>query len=187
MPHPGDESGPQSQKRKVRVAYLPFPDSTNITDGHLVIGGVDVLDLVEDWGTPLYLYDLATIRQRCRAYKKAIEQHYPGNARVAYASKAYLCTALAQIIRQEGLDLDVVSGGELYVAQQAAFPPARIHYHGNGKTQSEIAQALDTGIGTIVIDSQQEIETVSQLAAARGTTIRAWLRVSPDIDVHTHR
>lgn len=165
----------------------PFPDSTDTRDSHLIIGGIDTTDLVEEWGTPLYLYDLATIRQRCRIYKKAVEQHYPGSARIAYASKAYLCTALAQIIQQEGLDLDVVSGGELHVAQQAGFPPHRIHYHGNGKTRSELAQALDAGIGTIVIDNQHEIESVSQLAAARGARIRAWLRVSPNVDAHTHR
>lgn len=169
------------------MEYSPFPDSANVRDGHLIIGGIDTLDLVEEWGTPLYLYDLATIRQRCRAYTKAVEQHYPGSARIAYASKAYLCTALAQIIQQEGLDLDVVSGGELYVAQQAGFPPHRIHYHGNGKTQAEVTLALDAGINTIVIDSQHEIDAVCQLAAIKRTTVRAWLRVSPDIDVHTHR
>jgi len=168
------------------VEFSLFPDSTDIQDGHLVIGGIDTLELVEQWGTPLYLYDLATIRQHCRTYKRAAGQYYPGKARVAYASKAYLCTALAQIIRQEGLDLDVVSGGELYVAQQAGFPPRRIHYQGNGKTPSELAQALDIGIGTIVIDSQQEIDAISQLADARGISVRAWIRVSPGIDVHTH-
>ncbi len=169
------------------MEFSLFPGSADIRDGHLVIDGIDILDLVEKWGTPLYLYDLATIRQCCRAYTGAIEQYYPGNARIAYASKAYLCTALAQIIRREGLDLDVVSGGELYVARQAGFPPHRIHYHGNGKTESELAQALDAGIGTVVIDSLQEIDAISRLAAARGTSVRAWIRVSPDIDVHTHR
>jgi diaminopimelate decarboxylase len=128
---------------------------------------------------------MATIRHHCRTYLTAVE-HYPGRARVAYASKAFLCTALAQIILQEGLDLDVVSGGELYVARQAAFPANRIHYHGNGKTQAELAQALDVGIGRIVIDSHQEIQSISQLAAAKGTRVRAWIRVSPDIDAHTH-
>ena len=185
MPHPGCEKAPTEEK-ETELVFSPFPDSADIQDSHLIIGGIDTINLVEEWRTPLYLYDLATIQHRCRAYVQAVKQYYPGNARIAYASKAYLCTALAQVIRQEGLDLDVVSGGELYVAQQAEFPRHRVHCHGNGKTESELAQAIDAGIGTIVIDSLQEMDAISRLAAARRTSVRAWIRISPDIDVHTH-
>ncbi|MCK4832404.1 MAG: diaminopimelate decarboxylase, partial [Anaerolineales bacterium] len=87
--------------------------------------------LAQEYGTPLYIFDDATLRGRCRAYRQAMAQHYPGRSQVAYASKAYLNLALAQLFAQEGLSLDVVSGGELYVAQQAGFPAERIHFHGN--------------------------------------------------------
>jgi diaminopimelate decarboxylase len=147
---------------------------------------MDVIDLVHEWGTPLYVYDEGTIRARCQAYRDALTAYYPGPARVTYASKAYLCTAIAQLINEEGLGLDVVSGGELYVALEAGFPPQRIYFHGNNKTPDEIAYALDVGVGRIVVDNLHELQMLEQLASQHGAMAKIWLRLSPGIDVHTH-
>jgi diaminopimelate decarboxylase len=105
---------------------------------------------------------------------------------VAYASKAYLNLALAQLFAQEGLALDVVSGGELYVARRADFPAERIHFHGNNKSLAELRMALDEGVGRVVVDNDYELDLLVELAAERRESISIWLRLSPAIDVHTH-
>ena len=105
-------------------------------DGELWLGGCAASALADEFGTPLYVFDEATLRTQARTYREALARHYPGTAQAAYASKAYLCTAIAQLFAEEGLDLDVVSGGELYVALRAGFPPERIHFHGNNKSQA---------------------------------------------------
>ncbi len=155
-------------------------------DGHLHLAGVDVVTLAAEFGTPLYVYDEATIRANCRAYRDALAAHYPAPAETAYAAKAFLCTALAQLITEEGMGLDVVSGGELHVALQAGFPAAQIHFHGNNKSPAELAFALAAGVGRIVVDSFYELETLARLAAERDTVAAMWLRLSPNVDAHTH-
>ena len=164
-----------------------FPLNTRLDErGELWLGGCSASSLAQEFGTPLYVFDEATLRARCREYRQALAQHYPGPAQVAYASKAYLNLALAQLFAQEGLSLDVVSGGELYVARQAGFPAERIHFHGNNKTPAELAMALDEGVGRIVVDNSHELDTLERLAAERRGRAHLWLRLSPGIDVHTH-
>jgi diaminopimelate decarboxylase len=164
-----------------------FPPGSRVDEqGRLWLGGCLTASLVQEFGTPLYIFDEMTLRDRCRAYREALVQYYPGQGMVAYASKAYLNLALAQLVAQEGLSLDVVSGGELYVAQRAGLAPERIHFHGNNKTLKELATALDERVGRIVVDNFHELEELEQLAAQRQMQVSIWLRLSPGVDVHTH-
>jgi diaminopimelate decarboxylase len=164
-----------------------FPLGTRFDEkGELGLGGCSASSLAQEFGTPLYVFDETTLRARCREYRQALARYYPGPAQVAYASKAYLNLALAQLFAQEDLSLDVVSGGELYVARQAGFPAERIHFHGNNKTAAELAMALDEGVGRIVVDNTHELDALEQLAAERRVRVPIWLRLSPGIDVHTH-
>src|SRR5437868_2829455 len=143
-----------------------WPDTATINEhGHLVVGGCDVVALAGEYATPLYLLDEATFRAGCRAYRAACAQHYAGAAAVHYASKALLNTAVAQLVAGEGLGLDVVSGGELYVALHAGFPAARIHLHGNVKPRGELEQALAAGVGRVVVDNLDELDLLAQLCA----------------------
>ena len=127
-----------------------------IHNGHLTIGGVDTVELVEQYGTPLFVYDTALIRKRARGFKETFEK-LGVTAQVAYASKAFACVAAYQLAAQENLSLDVVSGGELYTAIKAEFPADRIHFHGNNKSVAELEMAFDTKIGCIVVDNFYEI------------------------------
>ncbi|NOR82209.1 MAG: diaminopimelate decarboxylase [Ardenticatenales bacterium] len=164
-----------------------FPSGTCVDEqGQLWLGGCLASSLAQEYGTPLYIFDDATLRGRCRAYRQAMAQHYPGRSQVAYASKAYLNLALAQLFAQEGLSLDVVSGGELYVAQQAGFPAERIHFHGNNKSPAELTAALEGGVGRIVVDNFHELALLEGLLAQQGDRFPIWLRLSPGIDVDTH-
>ncbi|HEU5422584.1 MAG TPA: diaminopimelate decarboxylase [Nitrolancea sp.] len=153
--------------------------------GELTIGGVRVSELAAEFGTPLYLYDAATIRARCRAYRDAFAAAYP-RSRVVYAGKAYLGAAILEIIAEEGLWLDVVSGGELVFAVRAGFPPERIVLHGNNKSAEELALARRLGIGEIVVDNHHEIDLLETLARELPGAVDVLLRVNPGIDAHTH-
>lgn len=164
-----------------------FPPSARVAeDGQLWLGGCLVSALGEGFGTPLYIFDEAALRGRCREYQGALASCYPGQSRVAYAGKAYLSLALAQLFAQEGLGLDVVSGGELYVAQQAGFPARRIHFHGNNKTPAELAAALQAGVGRVVVDNFYELQVLERLAAERRGPVPIWLRLAPGVDAYTH-
>ncbi|BBW95740.1 diaminopimelate decarboxylase [Geobacillus subterraneus] len=153
--------------------------------GHLEIGGVDVVELAETYGTPLYIYDVALIRARARAFQEAFRRHGV-RAQVAYASKAFSSIAMVQLAAEEGMSLDVVSGGELHTALVAGFPPERIHFHGNNKSREELAMALESGIGCIVVDNFYELELIEELAEASGRTVPILLRVTPGVEAHTH-
>jgi diaminopimelate decarboxylase len=164
-----------------------FPITTHIDpDGYLWLGGCRADDLARQFGPPLYVFDEATLRDRCRRYKTALAAHYPGLSQVTYAGKAHLCLALAGLLAEEQLGLDVVSGGELYLARQAGFPLATVHFHGNNKSAAELEMALDWGVGRIVVDNHHELDLLDALAARRGVQANIWLRLSPDVDVHTH-
>ena len=157
----------------------------------LRIGGCAASTLADEFGTPLYVFDEETLRTQARIYREALAQHYPSSAQAAYASKAYLCTAIAQLFTEEGVDLDVVSGGELYVALRAGFPPERIHFHGNNKSREELIEAITAGIGRIVVDNFHELETLAALGTdSRFTShvsrVPIWLRLSPGVAAHTH-
>ncbi|HEY1293294.1 MAG TPA: diaminopimelate decarboxylase [Chloroflexota bacterium] len=156
------------------------------SDGHLALDGVDLVDVAAEFGTPLYVYDATTIRRRARAYRKGLAAAYPGESLVCYAGKAYCAPWLLRIIHDEGLGLDVVSGGELYAAEQVGFPPERIYLHGNNKAEPELAAALEYGVGRIVVDNVEEVETLAGLCAQRGQRQAVLLRVAPDVEAHTH-
>ena len=134
-----------------------FPDTSAVdASGHLIIGGCDTVELASQFGTPLYIFDEVTLRGRCRSFMEEFKTRY-SNTTVAYASKAYVNTALAEIFAAEGLGLDVVSGGELAVAQAVNFPKERVYFHGNNKLEDELEQSVEWGIGRIVVDSFYEM------------------------------
>lgn len=153
--------------------------------GSLSIGGVSVTDLAQELGTPLYIYDERTIRESIRAYRTAFERRYP-TTRIAYAGKAYLGRWLLSILDEEGLYLDVVSGGELYVAHASGFPMERVIFHGNNKTEDELRLALELGCGEIVIDNPHEIDLLEKLGPGARNPLDVMLRISPGVDAHTH-
>ena len=163
-----------------------FPDTADANPaGRLTIGGCDAVDLAEQYGTPLYVLDESTLRSRCRAFADAFAQRY-ANSQAVYASKAYINPALARIFAEEGLGLDVVSGGELAVAQAGDVPLDKVYFHGNNKTPAELAEAVAAGIGRIVVDSFHELDLLEQICADSGKTQNILVRVSPGIDPHTH-
>ncbi len=163
-----------------------FPDTTDTNPaGHLTIGGCDTVDLVEEYGTPLYVLDESTLRSRCRQFAGAFSARY-SNAQAVYASKAYINPALARIFAEEGLGLDVVSGGELAVAMAGEVPLDRVYFHGNNKTPAELEEAVAAGIGRVVVDSFHELDLLERICAAAGKSQDILVRVSPGIDPHTH-
>lgn len=127
--------------------------------GHLLIGGCDCVELSKKFGTPLYIYDEDTLRSKCREFKNEFIERY-ADTTIIYASKAFLNQALAAILKEEGLGLDVVSGGELSIAQSVDFPRENIYFHGNNKTPDELKLALNWRIGRIVVDNFEEIEVI---------------------------
>lgn len=163
---------------------LPLTAALNPA-GHLTIGGVDTLELAREFGTPLYVFDEEDLRAKCREYLAEFGSRLP-DVRVLYASKAYIGRALAQVLADEGLGLDVVSGGEIAVARAAEFPLERAYFHGNNKSRDELMEALRGDIGRIVIDNYQDIELLNEVAVAAGKRQPVLLRVTPDVDPHTH-
>ena len=163
-----------------------FPLGTSInTNGHLSIAGCDVSELVEQFGTPLYVYDEDTIRHMAREFLQTFRERYP-KTQVAYASKAFLNLAMAQIASDEGLCLDVVSGGEVAVAAKAGFQTKNMYFHGNNKSAQELSEAIDLGVGTIVVDGFNELDNLNNIASQKGKTQGVMLRLSPSVDAHTH-
>src|SRR4051794_18770317 len=154
---------------------------TRTEEGALEIGGVSVLDLAAAHGTPAYLLDEADLRARCRDFAAAF-----AGADVYYAGKSFLCKAVVRVIDEEGLFLDVCTGGELAVALAAGFPPERIGFHGNNKSVAELARALDAGVGRVVLDSFIEIDRLTALARARGVRPAVLVRVTVGVEAHTH-
>lgn len=157
-----------------------LPDNSEIFDGRLFIGGVDVLELAARYETPLFVYDEEQIRSRCR---EAVAAFGEG---VAYATKAFMTTAMARLAYEEGMKLDVATGGELFVALHAGVPADRLVLHGNNKSVAELAMALDAGVGQIVIDSFVEIDRIEELVDAGASVPRVLARLTPGIEAHTH-
>ncbi len=153
--------------------------------GHLEIGGCDATDLVQTFGTPLYVVDETLVRKQCSEYMEAFRASGL-QFQVAYASKAFCVMAMCKLAEEEGLSLDVVSDGELFTALQAGFPVERIHFHGNNKTPEEISMAIDAGIGCFVIDNFVEMHLVNQIGAEKGVKVKALFRVTPGVEAHTH-
>ena len=152
--------------------------------GRLTFAGRDTVALAEQYGTPLYLMDEQRIRHNCRVYKENMDRHFT-RALPLYASKALACRRLYEIVAEEGLGTDVVSPGELYLAKSAGFPMERVFFHGNAKTDADIAFAMDCGVGYFIIDNPDELQAVERLAGERGIRQKALLRLTPGIDPHT--
>lgn len=153
---------------------------------NMMFHGCDLAALAEKYGTPLYLVSEDEIRERCGEIKRDFTEKYE-NTRAAYASKAFQTLEMIRIIDSEGLSLDVVSGGEIYAGIKAGFDPGKMVFHGNSKTKSEIAEALDAGVGTIVVDNLTELEIMNRMACDRGMKQEILFRVTPGVDSHTHK
>jgi diaminopimelate decarboxylase len=161
-----------------------LPRSAEVDEkGHLSVGGIDLLELAEEFGTPLFVYDEEHLRHACR---EAVDAWGDG---VAYATKAFLCRAMAGLAHEEGLHLDVASGGELHVALSAGVPPERLVMHGNNKSTDELAVALEQRVGRIVVDSFDEIARLGGLLESSPPAAlrpRVLVRVTPGVEAHTH-
>jgi diaminopimelate decarboxylase len=167
-----------------RVAASPvFPIGSRVNErGHLEVGGCDVVDLAAELGTPAYVYAEDDMRARARSYLEAFRER-TGDFEVLFASKALPCTAAYRLFAEEGLSVDVASGGELHMALKAGFDPARIHMHGNNKSDAEIRFAVEAGVGHLIVDSFDEIERCERLL---DRTQRVLIRVTPGIRPSTH-
>lgn len=156
------------------------------SNNHLTIGGCDCMELAIKYGTPLYVMDEILIRENCRNYIDSLSKHYKGKGQVLYASKAFCTVAMCNLVKEEGMGLDVVSGGELYTAIKAGFPMDKTYFHGNNKTYEEIELAIKSNIGRIVVDNVEELETVNSIALIFDKTINISFRIKPGIEAHTH-
>ncbi len=154
--------------------------------GHLTIGGADTLELAGEFGTPVYVFDEVQIRKNMQSFTRSIDRFYGGNGRVLYAGKAFLCKEICRIAAEEGLGLDVVSGGELYTALAAGVNPSLLYMHGNNKTASELVMALENNVGHIVVDNLSELHVLNTLAASVGKTANILFRIKPGVEAHTH-
>jgi diaminopimelate decarboxylase len=165
------------------VTALPqqvLPLTAKVVGGRLEVGGCDVLGLAERHGTPLFVYDEVHLRERAREAVAAFGEH------ATYASKAFLCRAMARLIAEEGMGIDVSTGGELHVALAGGMRPERITLHGNNKSTDELRTALEIGVGRIVVDSFDELDRIDALVRAGATPPRVFVRVTPGVEAHTH-
>jgi diaminopimelate decarboxylase len=168
----------QDRTKALEEHLLPL--SSTVGEHGLRIGGCDVAALAEEFGTPLFIYDEAHLRTRCRETVEVFGSH------VAYASKAFLCRAMARLVSEEGLGIDVASGGELDVALAGGVDPKRVVFHGNNKSTAELSFALEAGVGRIAVDSFDELERLAQLTKDRAQPQPIWLRITPGVEAHTH-
>ena len=159
-----------------------YPQHSAVDGGRLQIGGCDALELAREFGTPAYVVAEDDLRARARAFAGALREHHGGRGEVVYASKACPCTAVLRVFAEEGLGCDVASGGELHLALRAGFAPERLYLHGNAKSEAELAMALDAGVGTVVLDNDDDAERLLAL----GGGPRLLLRVVPGVDADTH-
>ena len=163
-----------------------FPETARVTSNNqLTLGGLNATDLAAEFGTPLYVYDEATLRGQCEGFKREFGSRYP-DVRVSYASKAFMVRPLAKLLKEEGLGLDVVSGGELAVAMGVAFPKGGVYFHGNNKGADELEMALEWRVGRVVVDNFHELLLLNALAGEAHVNQEVLLRVSPGVDPHTH-
>ena len=168
-----------------RLSLFPLTAEVN-ERGHLVIGGCDTAELAAEFGTPLYLFDEFSLRRKCAEFKEEFGQRYADTA-VIYAGKAFINKAVALILKEEGMGLDLASGGELGIARSAGFPLDRVYFHGNNKSAEELRLALEWHVGCIVVDNFHELKLLSEIAREQDCTPDILLRLSPGIDSHTHK
>ena len=181
--HPGAPPRPPTARETLELAPHVWPRSTvRGADGAVSFGGVGVAELADQYGTPLFVIDEDDFRARCREIAAA----FGGGANVHYAAKAFLCSEIARWVDQEGLSLDVATGGELAIALRAGFPPQRITLHGNNKSVDELNAAVIAGVGHIVVDSMVEIDRLEAVARAAGRVQDVLVRVTVGVEAHTH-
>jgi diaminopimelate decarboxylase len=165
-----------------------FPISTEMENGFITqIGGVELNQLADEFGTPLYLYDAKTVYSNFQTLRKLLDHHYSGVSQIAYASKAYLSLKFARKLANLQTAIDVVSLSELEIALKAGFAPEKIHLHGNNKSESEIRKAIDSRIDSIVVDSLDELQFVEEISRSMNQTPNIWLRINPNINTATHK
>ena len=166
-----------------------LPDTATLpSDGILHIANHSLPALAKQYGTPLYIFDRLTIINACKSYQQAFQQYYTASeSQILYASKAYLAPPIARLLAEQGIGLDIVSGGELQVAKQADFPLQHVSFHGNNKSVDELCMALDMGVGRIVLDNWSELESLTRVASQRGQQPGVLVRVAPDVQTDTHR
>ena len=153
--------------------------------GHLTIGGLDAVDLAEQFGAPLYVLDEDRVRANCRTYVRALAEYMPAGSYPLFAGKALCFKGLYPVLDQEGMGADVVSPGEIYTALAGGFPAERLYFHGNNKTDEDIAYALESGVGCFIVDNHNELDRLNDLAGEFGIKQKVLLRVTPGIDPHT--
>jgi len=167
-----------------RLSLFPKDTAVNAA-GHLTIGGCDAYDLAKEFGTPLYVYDEGMLRHQCREFVERFRGRYP-DTMVCYAAKAFLTKAMAKLVMDLIIIIKVVSIGEFAVARSVDFPSERVYFHGNNKLPNELWQALDWGIGRVVVDSIHELRLLDGMARRRGIRQDILLRLTPNVDPHTH-
>lgn len=155
--------------------------------GHLTFAGYDTVELAEKYGTPLYLMDEDKIREHVRAYKTAMAKYFPAGSMPEFASKAFSCKQIYRIMAGEGIDIDVVSPGEIYTAAAAGFPMENSFFHGNNKTDTDIRFAIENKVGCFVVDGEDELSALNRIAGEMGVKQNILLRITPGIDPHTHK
>ena len=155
--------------------------------GHLTFAGYDTVELAEKYGTPLYLMDEDKIREHVRAYKTAMAEYFPAGSMPEFASKAFSCKQIYRIMAEEGIDIDVVSPGEIYTAAAAGFPMENSFFHGNNKTDADIRFAIENKVGCFVVDGEDELSALDRIAGEIGIKQNILLRITPGIDPHTHK
>ena len=155
-------------------------------EGELCFAGMELMPLAKKYGTPLYLYDEDRIRERCRTYIGAVKEGFGANGKVLYASKAASFKRLYEIMKEEGMGIDVVSSGEIYSASSAGFDLSNAYFHSNNKTDDDIAYAIEMGVGYFVVDNAEELYAINRIALDRGLTQKVLLRLTPGIDPHTY-
>ncbi len=162
-----------------------LPATAEVREGHLFIGGVDMVELAREQGTALYVFDEADIRGRLATYRENFQSRY-ANSEIIYASKAFINKEMVRIVAAEGASLDVSGGGELAIALAAGFPAERVYVHGNNKTPQELEEAISAGVGRIVLDSRLELARVSEIAQRLGVVQDVYMRITPGVEADTH-
>ena len=155
-------------------------------NGHLTIGGLDTIKLAKEYKTPLYVLDENRVREKCRTYINAMKKYFGGESKALYASKALSFKEIYRIVKDEGMAIDVVSGGEIYTAKEAGFPMENVYFHGNNKTDDEIEFAMDCGIGYFMADCREELMAIDAVAQKKGIVQKIIMRLTPGIDTHTY-
>ncbi|MFC1988099.1 diaminopimelate decarboxylase family protein, partial [Chloroflexota bacterium] len=172
-------------EQSARLSLFPLTAEVN-DQGHLMIGGCNTVELATEFGTPLYLFDELSLRNKCAEFKAEFGHRY-ADTTVIYACKAFINKALLLILKQEGLGLDVVSGGELGFARSVGYPLDKVYFHGNNKSAEELNLALEWGVGRIVVDNFHELRMLREIAMGKGCRPDILLRISPGVDPHTHK